>query len=695
METEIEDDLPEKRPKEFQLGVLIVHGIGTQPSGESLVQWGEALLKVVRCGTKVVPIIERAGQGDAVNSRAEAVIKFGSEDKAERWLLAEGWWAESFPSPTYPELVTWSLRALPWSVCIHVAQCYWQAVNQKTKWQAKILPCITAVGQLLIVLSLTPLFISLLTVALLIGILPIAQLRTQILSAQSALSATVGDCLVFLESPIRAAFIRTRILDELSRLKKVCERTVIIAHSQGAAVALDALHTINKTNQTKENKTQPHTSTPSPLPDVLVSFGAGIKKLESLKQLLVRSAEKPSFQNLPYILLSTFLATIALLAKLFWDVIILRVSISQFIEAALLWFSGTYITAFLGYWSAHYSGVLYARWTNDQNQVDTFKKWIAFLVFMLGLVGTLIYAHYSNLPFGLISYLGAAVALFLASTATLLSKKLENFVNAPVKMPLGLNRWLDFYASADPVPNGPTRPSNKEKQMDSEQIWNQGSFLADHTVYWNNLDSFVLSTLRVCAETAMSPWKDDVPPETQSIDDRAKWRVWFLKFTRWITGSAWLYIFTRIWWHDGTSIPLLFNPPDWLPPMGVTATSFISLAVAIGFLGWLTLGILRWIWKLWVHTEQEAILDHKPPSGNWIFWVISMMTVTGAVLELAIFPERIETILWESIDNLEHLFNLVMPPIGFGVFSLLLILWLKYPPQWSYEEKKRGQNNLE
>ena len=40
---------------------------------------------------------------------------------------------------------------------------------------------------------------------------------------------------------MRAALIRARILDGLEQLGKLCKRTVIVAHSQGAAVVLDAL----------------------------------------------------------------------------------------------------------------------------------------------------------------------------------------------------------------------------------------------------------------------------------------------------------------------------------------------------------------------------------------------------------------------------------------------------------------------
>ena len=50
----------------FELGVLLVHGIGAQRSGDTLVRWGDVLLKAIRRATrnKVVVTVERAGHAD-------------------------------------------------------------------------------------------------------------------------------------------------------------------------------------------------------------------------------------------------------------------------------------------------------------------------------------------------------------------------------------------------------------------------------------------------------------------------------------------------------------------------------------------------------------------------------------------------------------------------------------------------------
>src|ERR1041384_6407854 len=46
--------------EKFQLGVLLVHGIGTQPPRDTLVRWGDALLNVIRRATMTQSLEDRA-----------------------------------------------------------------------------------------------------------------------------------------------------------------------------------------------------------------------------------------------------------------------------------------------------------------------------------------------------------------------------------------------------------------------------------------------------------------------------------------------------------------------------------------------------------------------------------------------------------------------------------------------------------
>ena len=153
---------------------LFVHGIGTQPWGDTLGRRGDALVKTIGRGTRsnAQVIVERAGPSeDSATKPAEAHLTVESDHHRERWLLSESWWAESFPQPTYRELVSWSLRALPWAVALHFARGYWREAAANRKY-AIPLAFIRASSKLLVMLLFTPVIMLLMGLSLVIGALP-------------------------------------------------------------------------------------------------------------------------------------------------------------------------------------------------------------------------------------------------------------------------------------------------------------------------------------------------------------------------------------------------------------------------------------------------------------------------------------------------------------------------------------------
>src|SRR5262249_53462611 len=138
------------------------------------------------------------------------------------------------------------------------------------------------------------------------------------------------------------------------------------------------------------------------------------------------------------------------------------------------------------------------------------------------------YGEHTHLPLFPTFLLLAAFLSIAGSMGLILSDRMKDIVTAPVRRPSNLIRWVDLYASSDPVPNGETRTNNADKP-ESIPIWNLGSIFADHTAYWANRDGFVLRVARVCVETAQSPWKDTLPGKWDFVDKRAAWRVGFLR----------------------------------------------------------------------------------------------------------------------------------------------------------------------
>ena len=338
--------------KEFQLGVLFVHGIGTQPPRDTLVRWGDVLLKVIGRVTeeepgRTIPMVGRGDAGDRSGDKpAEVAVEFrcNDRDQKEKWLLAEGWWADSFPAPTYSELVSWSFRAVPWAIALHIAQRFWQS-NPKASKAAWLWACAKAITQLLGAMALMPVFMILLALTLVLGLLPIPELRSLILSTQTALIGTIGDSLAFVESPLRAALIRGRILEGLERLKGRCERTVIVAHSQGAAATLDALGGILDHDEAGERPSPP---SEGPVPDALVTFGSGINQLVSLKVLSAGRLEKRAGINASSVAVVTTLGMVALLILLFVGFRSESINVEQLAYAFLAFVACMALGALLG-----------------------------------------------------------------------------------------------------------------------------------------------------------------------------------------------------------------------------------------------------------------------------------------------------------------------------------------------------------
>jgi len=471
--------------------------------------------------------------------------------------------------------------------------------------------------------------ITVLGLTLLVGLIPIPQFRTLALAVQSKLTATVGDSFAFVESPIRAALIRECILDGLKRLKPRCVHTVVVAHSQGAAVVLEALGALEPSNEKRE-------AAAVSVPDALITFGAGTNQLASQKVLTDRM---PKMKISPVLgAVGAIFLVAGLSLWLYWNATVAQilrggvvVLFFFMIQRVLLlglarW--GTKQRKEPGNNREEYEPWMMwggPRWWKQQQQstksnnrednddpwknVEPWKKRYYIMMFgAFGGVWGLAGSYFSDLPMGTIIWLIFTLIMLYGSISFILSPEGKRIVQAPVSRPLGLRRWVDLYASADPVPNGRTRTI--EGEHESKQIWNLGSPFGDHTTYWDNRDGFVLRVARVCAEIAESPWTHELPSESDFLDKRAAWRVRFLWTARLISGLTWLVLGVLLWKRHQANVPVLFNLPSWIPASPVQHVLFVAL---IALAMWATSSALCWIWRWWVLAEQEVVLSHEQP----------------------------------------------------------------------------------
>src|SRR5262249_35822468 len=114
----------------------------------------------------------------------------------------------------------------------------------------------------------------------------IPSLRRILLRVQQALAGTLGDCFILVASPIQRAAIISHVQRDIDWLiSQDCKNIAVVAHSQGAAVAFEALSTgvLKRFCQVRGVESDP--SARESRKTLLITFGSGIAKLSELDLL--------------------------------------------------------------------------------------------------------------------------------------------------------------------------------------------------------------------------------------------------------------------------------------------------------------------------------------------------------------------------------------------------------------------------
>ena len=225
----------------------------------------------------------RETPGDpAAPAHAELVLRRLDLDGSlaeERWLLAESWWAESFWPPRFSDLARWGLGVVPWTIGSHYGAAVRRVWAERGKvagagrrlaWHSRfVLSLLRLLGSLLLGLAA----LGALALLLVVAALPIPRLRAALGALQRQIAASLGDSYILLVRPIEAASIVGQVRRDLAWLAEParCVGVAVVAHSQGAAAAHEALRAGRPGNLR-----------------LLLTLGSGLRKLEELRQLLGR-----------------------------------------------------------------------------------------------------------------------------------------------------------------------------------------------------------------------------------------------------------------------------------------------------------------------------------------------------------------------------------------------------------------------
>ena len=399
---------PEPPPeKTYRLGILFVHGMGQQERGDTITQMGDALTEwlrrwlgndrfSLRDATLRGPEATAAGTtSPAASGRANATVvltrRKDDPEPGDKWLLAESWWADAFRQATLGELVAWAIGVGPWLIASQAAGLEHRLRRpgrSPLRWLIDeavfaILVIIAAVVAALI----TPLALAL----LLFSLIPIPVISGFVQGLARNLSGSFGDLLVFVRSPVRFAAMAERVRQDIEWLDRNCDRIMVVAHSQGSAVAWQA---IRRTAQRPEGERAQIA--------MFFTFGQAFRKLKSLHRLHTRVG---GFRQFLFAALATASTLFLLIAGV----------VGYFTVGTLIGAGG-----------------------------DLGELWDRAALAVVAIVASFV-------TVGIIQLLLAKYAE--ANDAKAQDLILNDVVDVRAALP-GIS-WVDLWASADPAPNGP------------------------------------------------------------------------------------------------------------------------------------------------------------------------------------------------------------------------------------------------
>jgi hypothetical protein len=480
----------------FDLGVLFVHGIGEQRQYSTLSRFGGALQRWLRQWEEgrrdeaqygrvappplidVLAVDPRPGDRK-VPGHAEMAV--GSDKK---WLLAEAWWAPEVTPPRFKDFIRWVLPMFPW-----LAAEYAVAAGQRvyrpdpspslhdrrpSRWERGSLAGLVWLASPLIA-------VVLMVVCLLLAVLqrlPVVGKRVSSLTV--SLVKGVGDSYLFAHDYFARTAMVQRIRKDLEWLRaKGCEQVAVVAHSQGAALCHDMLRADDRPKGV----------------DLLVTVGSGVQRLDGFRQL---------YRNAT--LRSIGWWSIGAMAALAAGMVLVVGALGPGVPGLWAWSGIALVLA-----GALIPG-MYNSWTAASKPLSAPDD-EAGRVFPGVLVGTA-FASVGALALGVAGLiaegqvgvrLGVGGALMLVGIVGygVAYRKVEAQIETPPRLALppdAVVDWVDYYSTADPVPNGPlvtwTTPERPERDHQSVHprprlVYNLRSVHGDHSFYFDNVDEFV------------------------------------------------------------------------------------------------------------------------------------------------------------------------------------------------------------
>ncbi|ATZ29281.1 hypothetical protein ACFZBM_30530 [Streptomyces lavendulae] len=259
----------------FDVGVVFVHGIGSQARGATLLSWAEPLFEVLSQVGPRYGFSTRVGNvDDLVGDAPEITLEIAQTgSQPTTWLLSEARWAEAFHPSRASDVLLWAVRfswraarrglaALVHQFWFSATKRLWpQILGMIPAWDAGCAGSVVALvawiqllvyGYVCLFVMIVPylvlfcvlfLLAPLMLCAAVVGILAlIVAQRIPVLGKKVSplvadLVTSVGDAQAYRDREIQAAAMRQVLLNRVADASRRSRSVVVVAHSQGAAIA--------------------------------------------------------------------------------------------------------------------------------------------------------------------------------------------------------------------------------------------------------------------------------------------------------------------------------------------------------------------------------------------------------------------------------------------------------------------------
>jgi hypothetical protein len=255
-------------------------------------------------------------------------------------------------------------------------------------------------------------------------------------------------------------------------------------------------------------------------------------------------------------------------------------------------------------------------------------------------------------------------------------------------------KWVDCFSTKDPVPAGPIFNEGKRRNVpdshESIEVTNRGSFWRDHTEYWSNRDEFVgtlVSRIVTWAESSLPLAR--LTPEDEPVlagaGRRRALRVGYLHGAQAVAMLCGVALIAARWSsleQLGARIDaavawslslggLALRPEQPVLPFEYSTVG----AGAILVLTWIAVRLLEWLWELWDEFETYLYFSRSDflVTGSGLGWLRLIVLATPGFLFVGAVTHAALYVIMYSLSWSPSEFWIAYRSAGVTIWTLLTL----------------------